>query len=347
MEKYAMTDIRDYLKELKTPIVIYGTGDGADRLIDDLNSVGVKISGVFASDGFVRKRTFRGFEVTDFDSMLERFPDMTVLMCFGSDRAEVRLNIDKISSRVPLFFPEYPVYGDSIFNSAFYEKHRAELDFIRSHLADALSVKTFDNIIKFRLSGKTDYLFECESDDEPSFEVDKKTVFLDFGAYNGDTAVRFAEEYPSYGEIIAVEPDKRNFRKLVENTAKLRDIRCINAAVGDRCGELSVDSKKGRGAHADENGKLLVQCITVDSLTGGENRKSVIKADVEGNEAAFIRGASRTIREKRPQMRIACYHRSEDLFSIPSAVLGLRSDYRVFLRHKSGVPSWNMDFLFV
>ena len=81
-----MTDIREKLKNLRTPVVLYGTGDGADRLIDDLNRLGVSVSGVFASDGFVRKRMFRGFEVGSFDSLYRSFPDMTVLMCFGSDR---------------------------------------------------------------------------------------------------------------------------------------------------------------------------------------------------------------------------------------------------------------------
>ena len=52
-----MTDIREKLKKLRTPVVLYGTGDGADRLIDDLNKLGVAVSGVFASDGFVRERT--------------------------------------------------------------------------------------------------------------------------------------------------------------------------------------------------------------------------------------------------------------------------------------------------
>lgn len=342
-----MTDIRKKLKNLRTPVVLYGTGDGADRLIDDLNRLGVSVSGVFASDGFVRKRMFRGFEVGSFDSLYRSFPDMTVLMCFGSDREEVLENIERISSAVPLFFPEYPVYGDNIFDSEFARIHRSELEFVRSRLADELSVKTFDCIVKFRITGELKYLFDCESEDEPIPRLPKNTVFADFGAYNGDTLKNFICENPDYSRIIAVEPDARNYRKLCENTTGLKNVRCVNAAVGSSDGEISVESKKGRGTHAAADGARAVACVTADTLLCREADPILMKIDVEGNEAEFICGARQVIAYKRPQIRMACYHRSEDIFALPVSILALRDDYRIFLRHKSGVPSWNTEYFFV
>ncbi len=342
-----MTDIREKLKILRAPVVLYGTGDGADRLIDDLNRLGVAVSGIFASDGFVRKRIFRGVEVESFESLLRRFPNMTVLMCFGSERTEVRENIRKISLRVPLYFPEYPVYGDNIFNSEFAKLHRSELEFVRSHLADELSVRTFDGIVNFRLTGELDCLFGCESDNEPPFESAQDVVFADFGAYNGDTVAEFVGGHPNCSRIVAVEPDARNYKKLCENTANLSNIECINAAVGSTDGEMSVAAKKGRGTHAAADGTRIVACITADTLLLHESKPIFMKIDVEGNEAEFIRGANNLILEKRPKMRMACYHRSEDIFSLPISILNIRSDYRIFLRHKPCVPSWNTDYFFV
>lgn len=342
-----MTDIRTRLKALKTPVVLYGTGDGADRLLADLKSLGVKISGVFASDGFVRKREFGGFPVESFNTLFSRFPDMTVLMCFGSERREVLENVKRISSKVPLYFPEYPVYGDSIFTAEFAREHKNELEAVRSILADELSVKTFDNIVNFRLTGEIKYLFECESENEPLFSLPKDTVFLDLGAYNGDTVRRFTEENRSYGAVIAAEPDSVSFRKLTANTANIENITLLNNAVGDVDGVIFVDSKKGRGTHVSSDGKKAVRSFCVDGLLKDESRPIYIKADVEGNEQAFIGGAQKTISSKRPVMRIACYHRSEDIFALPLAVLGLNGGYKVFLRHKKGVPSWNTEYFFV
>lgn len=51
------------LKGADLPIVCYGTGNGADKIFDEFERLGIKISAVMASDGFVRDRSFRGFKV--------------------------------------------------------------------------------------------------------------------------------------------------------------------------------------------------------------------------------------------------------------------------------------------
>ena len=79
-----MKDLWTYLKTATKPIVLYGMGNGADKIISVLNRYDIKISGVFASDGFVRKKVFHGFNVTDYKTAKDTFGDMIVLVCFGS-----------------------------------------------------------------------------------------------------------------------------------------------------------------------------------------------------------------------------------------------------------------------
>ena len=50
----------DYLTEVKKPIVLYGMGNGADRIIDACDKRDIPINAVFASDEFVRGQTYRG-----------------------------------------------------------------------------------------------------------------------------------------------------------------------------------------------------------------------------------------------------------------------------------------------
>ena len=47
-------DLWEYLSDLRRPIALYGTGDGADKIISVLERYGLKdlIAAVFASDGF-------------------------------------------------------------------------------------------------------------------------------------------------------------------------------------------------------------------------------------------------------------------------------------------------------
>lgn len=51
------------LKEEARPIVLYGMGDGADKILAQFDRLGIRASGVFASDEFARGNLFHGFSV--------------------------------------------------------------------------------------------------------------------------------------------------------------------------------------------------------------------------------------------------------------------------------------------
>ena len=59
------SDLWEYLADECRPIALYGTGDGADKIISVLERRGLKdlIAAVFASDGFVRDRMFHEYKV--------------------------------------------------------------------------------------------------------------------------------------------------------------------------------------------------------------------------------------------------------------------------------------------
>ncbi|MBR3766933.1 MAG: FkbM family methyltransferase [Clostridia bacterium] len=344
-------DIWTRLKSDSRPIVLYGTGNGADRVIDILERENIKISGIFSSAAFVRERFFRGIKVTDYETCKREFPDMLVLMCFGSGRAEVLENVRKISEENEILAPDVPVYGDNIFNTDFYNCHKEELQKVRSALSDDISVKTLDNLIEFKLTGKINLLFECEADNNDIADIPEKCVYLDLGAYNGDTVLEFTKKH-KYSKIIAVEPDKRNFRKLTENTSHLSDITLINALISDSDNTVFFDTGKGRGAHESDKGKTQVEAVSIDTIIKKEkttlkNDKLIIKFDVEGNELKALRGAKDTIKEFSPLMFISCYHRSEDYFTLPLKVLGINPHYKIYMRHYKGIPAWETEFIFV
>ena len=340
-----MTDMWTELASQSSPVVLYGTGNGADKIMDELFRRGIKVSGVFASGGFVRDREFRGFRVTSYEDCKSRFPDMKVLMCFGSSRPEVLANVGRIMSECDLYVPDVPVYGENLFDAAFFDAHKTELDSVRETLADEKSVKTFDNIVSFKLTGRPRYLFDCETDEKEAdglIKLPQNAVIADFGAYNGDTAKKYAELYPQYEKIIAVEPDKRNFRKLLANTETMRGIVPVNALVSDENGVSRIETAKGRGVSEAESGSE-VPAVTVDSLFF-ESGVDFMKFDVEGAELAALKGAVRTIKKYRPAMLVSCYHRSEDLFTLPLEILSVCPEYGLYLRHLPGLPAWDTQF---
>ena len=141
-----MKDLWNYLKETNKPIVLYGMGNGADKIISVLSSYNIKVSGVFASDGFVRQKIFHGFNITDYKTAKATFGDMIVLLCFGSALPDVIDNIKRIAAEQELYAPDVPVYGDTLFNTQYVLSNRAEFENIYNHLADDISKKVFEKL---------------------------------------------------------------------------------------------------------------------------------------------------------------------------------------------------------
>lgn len=337
------------LKDADKPIVLYGMGNGADRILDVMEARGIVASGVFASDGFVRHQTFRGFTVCSYDELKEQFGDMIVLIGFGTHRQEVLENIRRVMGEQEVYVPDVPVAGETLFDSAFLECHRNEFEKVYSMLADEFSRKTFKNIIHAKLSGEIRPLFDCETTSEEAISLlglSDHEGYLDLGAYTGDTVERFLTTvHGKYDHIVAVEPDQKNYNRLLLNTKSVERVQCYHCCVDERSGERLYAMDGGRKSHSLSKGGSRIKSVSVDELIG-ERRISYIKMDIEGMEAAALRGAVETIRKNKPSMQIAAYHRSEDLFEIPLLVEQICPGAKVFLRHLSCLPAWDTDFYF-
>ena len=341
-----MLDIWQRLKEEKRPIFIYGTGNGADKLIDRLNELNIKISGIFASDGFVRERFFRGFKVVSFGEVKENFPNAIALLSFGTSRKDTLDYVKEISKQVTLLMPEVPVCGNEIFDLEFAKKHKEKLEAVYNLLCDEKSKNTFYNLVMFKLTGELDYLFNCESDEKKEFfellNLNKTDNYLDLGAYNGDTVLDYINRLGG-GKIVAVEPDGKTFKKLVKNTENYA-VTTINAAVTEKCGKVLFNGGSGRGSSIGIGEEI--DGITVDALSQNETF-NYIKFDVEGAELQGILGAEKTIKRDKPKMLISCYHKSEDYFTIPLKVLEFNPNYKLYIRHFSALPAWDTCFYFI
>lgn len=331
------------------PIVLYGMGDGADKVLSVCKQKDIPVAGIFASDGFARHNDFHGHTVMTYAEAKAVFGEMTVLVCFGTSRPDVLTCVEAIAKEQELYIPDFPVYGEGLFTEEYAAAHRTELEAVARHFSDDLSKNVWDNLLAYRTSGELSYLKNAESD--PA-EVRKNILkatdhehFLDLGAYRGDTVKDFLSFASGYSAITAIEPDPKTFQKLCENTDGLHDCRRIHAAVGNTDGTCLFSAKKGRGSSVGKEG-IEIPCLRVDSLSPAVPF-SMIKVDVEGNERAVIEGMEETIRRNKPKLIIAAYHRMDDYTSIPQQVLALRPDYKVYIRHFRGIPAWDTNFYFI
>ena len=62
-----------YLSETQKTVVVYGMGNGADKILKVCEKYNIKIADFFASDGFVRGNSFHVKNVLSFSQIKEKY----------------------------------------------------------------------------------------------------------------------------------------------------------------------------------------------------------------------------------------------------------------------------------
>ena len=164
-------------------------------------------------------------------------------------------------------------------------------------------------------------------------------VFLDCGAYSGESAEAFFEWTKGhFGKLYAFEPLSEMAERIRRRYAGDRRVKVVQAAVWKEKAELSfmVQQELSGSGVAGELSRTYESSITVpavaldDVVTG---RVSFIKMDIEGSELSALKGARRIITEQRPRLAISIYHKPMDFLLIPEYILSLVPEYKMAIRH--------------
>lgn len=336
------------LSVMDKPLVLYGMGDGADKLIARLEKLGRKPDGVFASDEFVRGQSFRGFKVLTYAEAERLFGEMCVLVCFGTEQPDVLSRIYDIAERQELYAPHLPLFGDSLFDEAFVERYGADLLAVDNLWADEQSRAVYRSYLAYMWSGRVELLRSVESPRRAAWQelnLSDDEVFWDFGAYDGDTVAEFCDLVGSYRQIAALEPDVKNFQKLAAAMEGLPNVRVYPYAVWNESGEIDFAGKAGRNSAVAGAGAKKVQtvrAVSPDDLAADTLPPTFIKFDVEGAEEQALLGAKRVL-SGRPKLALSAYHRTEDIVRLPLLLKRTVPEYELRLRHHPYVPGWETN----
>ncbi len=334
------------LQDTKMPIIMYGTGNGADKVFEVFNKLNISVTGVTASDGFVRERYFHDFRVTPISDFFEKYQNFIIVVTFGSSRPEVIENIKELSKKQTILVPCVPVIGNEIFDRKFLECNEENLNKAYSLLADEKSKEVFKNYVNFQFSGKLEYLFKMESDISNAFydylALNEHESFIDIGAYRGDTVEQFLKfTNGKYNKILAIEPDRKTYKKLVENCKDLKGFEALNGAVSSTDGTVEFTNVAGRQSTIGSG--IEIPSYTLDKLKE-KFVPTYIKIDAEGAEIDILNGSKNLISEHKPKLKIATYHKNRDIFEIPILLKKLNENYKIYMCHHPYIPAWDTDF---
>ena len=210
IEKIIERNVWDVLSETELPIILYGMGNGADMVIDELHRRNLEFKDIFAGDAFVRGQIFHGKRVKKYSEICEEYENFFIVMCFAVHDDETIEKIIKMAEEHPFVAPNVPIVDDGIFTREFIEEHDEEFDKAYNLLADDESKKNYISILNFKVSGKIQYLFEAEKNKEfvydKIFNLSDNEILVDLGAYDGDTIKEFTDfTNGKYDKIFAVE----------------------------------------------------------------------------------------------------------------------------------------------
>ena len=336
----------DALKNTDKPIILYGMGNGADKVLDEFSKRNIKCSGVMASDDFVRYQNFRGFTVKKMSDYEEEFSDFIIALCFASSLPDVMEHIRYVASQHTLLVPNVPVYGDEVIDDAFISKYKNDIEKAYSLLADEKSKMVFENALNFLYSGKLSYLFEIDSEKDEVFEnilnLNNNESYLDLGAYRGDTVDEFLHYISDYEKIVAVEPNLKNHSKMIEHCGSLKNFTAVNAGISDKEGTMLVSKGGGRQSVVGDKKGIETPVTTVDNLRDTFGDFTYIKADIEGMEHNMLCASKNTLSTK-PKLNIAAYHTNSDFFTLILKIHSLNPDYKFHLRKHPYIPCWDLN----
>lgn len=108
-------------------------------------------------------------------------------------------------------------------------------------------------------------------------------IIVDAGANVGYSALYFANRFPK-AKIIAIEPEKENFKILKQNTLIYDNIQSIKAGLWYKKTKLKiVDNGLGEWGFKTEEGQD-VPTITIDEILDKYKKIDILKIDIEGAE---------------------------------------------------------------
>ncbi len=336
------------LRAEKRPIFLYGMGDGAAKIMSVFSHYGIPVAGIFASDEFVRGHSFAGYRVHRLAEIEETVDDFVIVLGFAAGYPQLVDYIHSLARRHTLYVPDVPVIGGGLFDYDYCMKHLPALNEVYHSLADDASRRVYLNIIQFKISGDLRYLDAITSEPDEIYRQilrpSRNENYVDLGAYNGDTIRELLYyTHQKYNTIHAVEPDKKNFKKLVAYVEgnEMMQVSLFQCAAWCLDTELPFSSRSGRQSVLSANGEMM-PARSVDSLLAGAPA-TLLKMDVEGFEREALWGAATTIHHYAPKLSVAIYHRNEDMFELPLLVKRLNPGYQLYIRHRLYIPAWETN----
>jgi FkbM family methyltransferase len=214
--------------------------------------------------------------------------------------------------------------------------HLGYYQWLDGRLADDLSRQSLRKVVSFRGSSDLTHMqgFSMAVHRqyfEDFIQFSEGEVFVDGGAFDGQTALAFRDHCPDYQAMHIFEPSPVPMEITRQKLSILPRVEFIQKGLFDCQTRLRFDSGAGSASRISDAGGSEIEVTTLDEAV--REPVSFVKLDVEGAECRALQGARRHILQNHPKLAVCVYHQQSDFWRVPAIILNLRNDYEVYLRH--------------
>ena len=308
-------------------IYIFGAGWIGRCLYDYLVKSGIEVVGFCDNDeskwGKVIYRGKRCIGLNSIDVL-----DDTICIIVATNRyLEILPQLTNVGNYEVFTEANISRYADGYIENIL--QHKREIEHAYELCNDEISKHTFITMLQ---QYTTPSLFhrrweKVYNQDEQYFP--KKVIYLndnenfvDCGAYDGDSLLRFLEQVNyEFSTIYLFELGEKNFTLLNRMIADFpiaikSKIYSYNIGVWNKKERTVYDNTRRDASNVtglgDNEYNAYAKLDTLDHILE-RKRVSYIKMDIEGAELNALKGAQKLIKREKPKLAISMYHKQEDL----------------------------------
>lgn len=338
------------IAEVPRRLAILGAADEGQRLAALCDQAGIDVAAVVDDASRQQGVTLGRHRVAPSSALddLERTVPVIIashITLNASQRLKAK-GVTNVSPFAALQILHPQIFAPHMFHTGWFDdlsNNSARYAALADRLADDQSRSVLDAVLAYRLTLVPEKLEAVTRPYEvymaaDIFELREDEIYVDAGAYDGDTIRRFAERVDGrFSRAYGFEPDPATFARLVENFSGEPRVVPVNAGLWRETDTLRFHNDAGRASVLGDEGDTIVNVIALDDhLAGGD--VTFIKMNIEGAELEALRGARETIRRCTPKLAIAAYHRPSDLWEVAQVIDEIDPAYDLHLRqHRGGL----------
>ncbi|WP_022759225.1 hypothetical protein [Butyrivibrio fibrisolvens] len=332
----------EVLKNDKLPVVLWGNGSLSYSVKKYLEENGINIDAVW-----INKRNPEDDipdNCMDYGQLVKKF-DYFNVVCGHSryDLAESTQNSYAGIHRIYCF--TNICYGQwNCISKRFIMEHIQEYEYTFELLEDDYSRLCMSAYLNCRNNENFEFIipFSYEAASyfsNPFFQINDHEVYLDVGAYNGDSIREFVKSVNGrYQKIYALEPEVNSFSELSGYIKKcgLKNVEAYNNGCWNEDTTLSFQLNAESSSVCNDGISIKVKRIDEQFNHYGI---SLIKINFLHGVLETIEGAEGILKELKPNMVVTVGFDEWGLITIPKTIKRINPDYKLSLRYASPMPA--------